>query len=219
MVKSRFARFLAPLLALALIAALAPLAPPAAAAETFTLIAGGFDEQAGVSVNNFNPEEVTINVGDTVTWQILGFHNVGFPANGGSPAPLIVPDPANPQGLIWAYDKLSGQLDPGHPMVIVQAPVGTQAGAAKYRPAFDVTGVDVFPISYAAEHSPLAKNGNLKAVGTLTRRMVAAASGGTRPASAWTTLQIAWNGTVMANADNRRHTIRCFPSLDDLPDA
>jgi len=124
-------------------------------------------------------------------------------------------NPTKAQGLIWAYNKLRDELDPDHPMVIIQAPVGTQAASAKYRPAFDVTGVDVFPISYNAEHSPQVKNGNLKAVGTLTKRMVAAATGGGKPASAWTTLQIAWNGTVMVNADNRRHTIRCFPSLDE----
>ena len=39
-------------------------------------------------------------------------------------------------------------LDPAHPLVIIQAPRGTVSQLVPYRPAFDITGVDIFPIAY-----------------------------------------------------------------------
>ncbi len=65
-------------------------------------------------------------------------------------------EPANPlrgtfklpaAGLVRAYKKLK-TLDPGRPLVIIQAPRGTVADLVPYRPAFDITGADIYPISY-----------------------------------------------------------------------
>jgi len=96
---SRLARLLVPLLLLAPTALVVPTA--SAEPRTFTLVAGGFsDETSAVTVNDFNPSEVTVNVGDTVTWKVLGFHNVLFPGPE-TPPPLIVADPDNPERQIF----------------------------------------------------------------------------------------------------------------------
>ena len=96
-----------------------------------------------------------------------------------------------PAGLVRAARRLKA-LDPQHPLVIIQAPRSTVAQLAPYRPAFDITGADIFPIAYPpGEHSDLA-NKDISVVGDVTRKMVRAAGG--KPV--WMTLQIAWSGTV-----------------------
>lgn len=42
-------------------------------------------------INAFFNKKTTINVGDTVSFQILGFHTVDLPGKAGAPVPLIVP--------------------------------------------------------------------------------------------------------------------------------
>jgi plastocyanin len=42
-------------------------------------------------INAFFNKKTTINVGDSVSFQLMGFHTVDFPATGGSALPLIVP--------------------------------------------------------------------------------------------------------------------------------
>ncbi len=66
-----------------------------------------------------------------------------------------IDEPANPNrparvpaaGLVRAYRTLRA-ADPNHPVVITQAPVGTAAQLIPYRPAFDITGADIYPVSY-----------------------------------------------------------------------
>ena len=66
-----------------------------------------------------------------------------------------IDEPANPSrparvpaaGLVRAHQKLR-ETDPSHPVVITQAPVGTAAQLVPYRPAFDITGADIYPVSY-----------------------------------------------------------------------
>ena len=95
--------------------------------------------------------------------------------------------PAN--GLKNAYTKLKS-IDPDHPVVIIQAPTGPVSELTKYRPAFDVTGVDIYPVSYPpGQHSDLP-NKDINVVGDLARKMRDAAGG--KPF--WMTLQIAWSG-------------------------
>jgi hypothetical protein len=107
-----------------------------------------------------------------------------------------------PAGLVRAYQKLK-QLDADHPLVIIQAPRSTVAELTPYRPAFDVTGADIFPIAYPpGEHSDLP-NKDISVVGDVTRKMIQAA--GTKPV--WTTLQIAWSGVT-----NPGKTLR-FPAF------
>jgi hypothetical protein len=110
-----------------------------------------------------------------------------------------IDEPANPNrparvpvaGLVRAYRTLR-TTDPNHPVVITQAPVGTAARLAPYRPAFDITGADIYPVSYPpGKHAGAGKH-DIGVVGDITRKMVRAAGG--KPI--WMTLQIAWSGVI-----------------------
>jgi hypothetical protein len=110
---------------------------------------------------------------------------VDEPANPNRPAPV----PA--AGLIRAYNRLK-QLDAGHPVVITQAPLGPVADLVRYRPAFDITGADIYPVGYPlGTHSDLPNN-DISVVGDVTQKMDQAA--GAKPV--WMTLQIAWSGML-----------------------
>ena len=52
-----------------------------------------------------------------------------------------------PAGLVRGYERMK-QLDPRHPIVVIQAPGSTAAQLTPYRPALDVTGMDIYPVSY-----------------------------------------------------------------------
>src|SRR5436309_5781652 len=94
-------------------------------------------------------------------------------------------------GLGRARTKLR-TVDSDHPIVITQAPLGTVASLTPYRPAFDITGADIYPVSYPpGEHSDLPNN-DISVVGDMTRKMVNA--GGGKPV--WMTLQIACSGVI-----------------------
>lgn len=58
---------------------------PAAAGTTWTVIVGGHTKDNSVYANGFYPRELTIRVGDAVTWKFDGYHNVTF--LGGQPLP------------------------------------------------------------------------------------------------------------------------------------
>jgi hypothetical protein len=125
-----------------------------------------------------------------------------------------VDEPANPNrpaqvpaaGLIRAYNRLK-QLDTGHPVVITQAPLGPVADLVRYRPAFDVTGADIYPVGYPpGTHSDLPNN-DISVVGDVTRKMLQAAGG--KPV--WTTLQIAWSGILPR--DQAPDLVPRFPGL------
>jgi hypothetical protein len=110
---------------------------------------------------------------------------VDEPANPNRPSPV----PA--ARLVRAYKRLK-QLDADHPLVITQAPLGPVDELVRYRPAFDITGAGIYPISYPpGEHSDLP-NKDISVVGDVTRKMIRAA--GSKPA--WMTLQIAWSGII-----------------------
>ena len=61
------------------------------------------------------------------------------------PVPRREVDP--PGGLVRAHTRIKA-LDPKHPLVIIQAPRSPVSQLVPYRPAFDITGVDIFPIAY-----------------------------------------------------------------------
>ncbi|MBA2333237.1 MAG: hypothetical protein H0V94_10665, partial [Actinobacteria bacterium] len=114
-----------------------------------------------------------------------------------------------PAGLVRAARRLK-TLDPNHPLVIIQAPRSTVAQLTPYRPAFDITGADIFPIAYPpGEHSDL-DNRDLSVVGDVTRKMVRAAGG--KPV--WTTLQIAWSGTI--TSARKPNVVPRFPTQHEL---
>ena len=121
------------------------------------------------------------------------------PAHGGTPA----------AGLVRAHQKLK-TLDPNRPVVITQAPLGPVADLLPYRPAFDITGADVYPISYGHPHAADMPNRDISVVGDVARKMVNAAGG--KPV--WMTLQIAWSGVLPTHDDPDR--VPRFPSLADL---
>jgi plastocyanin len=61
----------------------------AAAATNWTVIVGGHPADNSVYANGFYPRELTVQVGDTVTWQFAGFHNVAF-LSGATPPQFAV---------------------------------------------------------------------------------------------------------------------------------
>jgi hypothetical protein len=111
-------------------------------------------------------------------------------------------------GLVRAHTKLQA-LDPDHPVVIIQAPVGTVADLTPYRRAFDITGADIYPVSYPPGAQVGGTNKDINVVGDVTAKMVEAAGG--KPV--WMTLQIAWSGT--ATSKTRPNVVPRFPSLFD----
>jgi beta-phosphoglucomutase-like phosphatase (HAD superfamily) len=114
-----------------------------------------------------------------------------------------------PKGLVRAREKLGG-VDADHPIVIIQAPLGTVADLAPYANACHITGADIYPISYGHVHATDMPNKDISVVGDVTRKMVAAANG--KPV--WMTLQIAWSGVIPSHDDPDR--VPRFPSLHDL---
>ncbi len=94
-------------------------------------------------------------------------------------------------GLVRAYQRLRA-LDPDHPVVIIEAPLGTAAALSAYNAALDITGADIYPVSYPPGLHAGGANTDLSVVGDVTRKMVQAARG--KPV--WTTLQIAWSGVL-----------------------
>ena len=111
-------------------------------------------------------------------------------------------------GLIRAHTKLRA-LDPDHPVVIIQAPVGTVADLTPYRPAFEITGADIYPVAYPPGQQSGRTNTDISVVGDITKTMDEAA--GAKPV--WMTLQIAWSGT--ATSTTRPNVVPRFPSLFD----
>jgi hypothetical protein len=111
-----------------------------------------------------------------------------------------------PAGLVRAYRRLHA-LDGVHPLVITQAPIGTLAQLTPYRPAFDITGADVYPVSYPPGTHTRTGNRDISVVGDVTRKMVRAA--GRKPV--WMTLQIAWSG--VAPTKERPGIVPRFPTL------
>jgi hypothetical protein len=112
-----------------------------------------------------------------------------------------------PAGLVRGYEKLRA-LDPNHPVVIIQTPLNTVAELTPYRPAFDITGADIYPVSYPPGKHAGGKNPDINVVGDVAKTIRAAAG----PKPFWMTLQIAWSG-VAPNLENP-HVPR-FPSLHD----
>lgn len=126
-----------------------------------------------------------------------------------------IDEPANPSrparvpvaGLVRAYRKLR-EIDPDHPVVITQAPVGTVAQLAPYRPAFDITGADIYPVSYPPGKHAGGRDRDIGVVGDVTRKMVRAAGG--KPV--WMTLQIAWSGVL--RSQQHPDNVPRFPTLN-----
>ena len=107
--------------------------------------------------------------------------------------------------LLHARDVIR-ELDPNHPVVIIQAPRGTVETLRPYNAAGDITGMDIYPVSYPPGTHSLLTNKTLSLVGDHTRIIMDAADG---QMPVWIVLQIAWSGVV-----NPGKTLR-FPTLPE----
>ncbi|PWU09886.1 MAG: hypothetical protein C5B50_26495 [Verrucomicrobia bacterium] len=97
-----------------------------------------------------------------------------------------------PSSIATTYARVH-ELDPNHPVIVLQAPRGTAADNAVYDPYLDVTGMDVFPVGYPpGRHVPDWPNKEISMVGDWTKIIVEAAHG--KPV--WMTLQVAWSGVA-----------------------
>jgi hypothetical protein len=96
-----------------------------------------------------------------------------------------------PANLARGHRALAA-LDPDHPLVVIQAPRGTVDGLVPYRPCFDITGADIYPVAYPPGTHSDQKNKDISVVGDVARWIKQAA--GTKPI--WLTLQIAWSGVI-----------------------
>jgi plastocyanin len=65
--------------------------PPGVNKIAAQLLPKSFGQRYSPDINAFFNKKTTINVGDTVSFQLRGFHTVDFPAKGGAAVPLIVP--------------------------------------------------------------------------------------------------------------------------------
>src|SRR5438552_14075397 len=101
-------------------------------------------------------------------------------------------------------------LDADHPLVVVQAPRGSVQGLIPYRPAFDIAGVDIYPVGYPPGAHTDQKNKDISVVGDLARWLKQAA--GTKPF--WMTLQIAWSGVIPTAS--KPALVPRFPTLAEL---
>ena len=120
------------------------------------------------------------------------------PEHGGIPATDLLP--------VYEYVK---ELDPDHPLVLIQAPVCrggvslTAEAIAAYTPALDITGVDIFPVSYPPGKHAARSNTEISVVGDVVSIIAQAAPG--KPV--WAAIQITWSGVLPPKNVPR------FPSL------
>jgi hypothetical protein len=96
--------------------------------------------------------------------------------------------------LVRAYEIVREE-DPNHPVWIVQAPRGTIDELRPYNAAYDIGGVDIYPIGYPPGTHVVAaeENKSISLVGDYTRKMLRVVDG-RKPI--WLTLQIAWSGVA-----------------------
>jgi hypothetical protein len=101
-----------------------------------------------------------------------------------------------------AYD-IFHQMDPNHPVIIIQAPTKASLPLEPYAAACDITGVDIYPIAYPpGKHSDFG-NREMSVVSDCTQWIRRSAPG--KPV--WMTLQVAWGGVASAGKRLR------FPSF------
>jgi hypothetical protein len=118
----------------------------------------------------------------------------------------FTPSKSVPADNLARGHRVIASIDGAHPVVIIQAPRGDVNGLIPYRPAFDITGADIYPVGYPPGTHSDRTNADLSVVGDVTQWIRKAA--GTKPV--WMTLQIAWSGVLPPD-----HVPR-FPSNADL---
>jgi plastocyanin len=82
-------------------ASLLALAPTGALARTFTVDVGPPGRMpAHLDFDAFFPSALTVHAGDSVRFQIMGFHDVAYLPPGMARSPLAIPDPAATAGAV-----------------------------------------------------------------------------------------------------------------------
>jgi hypothetical protein len=112
--------------------------------------------------------------------------------------------------MMTAY-KMIHELDPNHPVWIVQAPRGTLADLKTYVNTYDIGGIDIYPVSYppgthAGANYP---NREISMVGEWSR-LIAQVNDGKKPF--WMTLQIAFSGTTPSKS--HPNSVIRFPTFE-----
>jgi hypothetical protein len=80
-----------------------------------------------------------------------------------------------------------------HPLILMQAPRGTVESLRAYNVACDITGLDIYPVTYPPGKDSLLPNKELSMVGDYTKMMMEVTEG---KMPVWMVLQIAWSGVV-----------------------
>jgi plastocyanin len=73
--------------------------PPAVNGVAAKIVPKNFAKTFNPDINAFFNKKTTINVGDTVSFQIAGFHDIDLPGKAGAPLPFIVPGTALVSGV------------------------------------------------------------------------------------------------------------------------
>jgi hypothetical protein len=92
--------------------------------------------------------------------------------------------------LLSAY-RIFKEMDPNHPVIVIQAPEHKALPLEDYVPAGDIMGMDIFPIEYPPGRHGDFPNKEISVVADCTQWISKIANG--KPV--WMTLQIAWTGT------------------------
>src|ERR1051326_3427793 len=92
------------------------------------------------------------------------------------------------------FYEIVHELDPNHPVWITQAPRGTVDSLKPYNDVYDVSAIDIYPVSYPpGVHSDLP-NKNISVTGDYAKRMAEVAAAGHKPF--WMVLQICFSGVT-----------------------
>ena len=96
--------------------------------------------------------------------------------------------------LLKGY-RIIKEVDPNHPVVLIQAPHGTVDSLRKYNSTADIVGVDIYPISYPEGIHSMVTNfqRDLGLVGDYTRLI---GEVGEHKMPVWMVLQISYSGVL-----------------------
>jgi hypothetical protein len=108
--------------------------------------------------------------------------------------------------MLRAYEIIH-KLDGRHPVFVVQAPRGKVEELRAYDATYDITGADIYPISYPPGGHSIDANDHISMVGDFTKKMMDVAShppdaqasdraAAPHPKPVWMVLQISFSGTI-----------------------
>jgi hypothetical protein len=106
--------------------------------------------------------------------------------------------------LLKGY-RIIKEVDPNHPVVLIQAPHGTVESLRNYNSTADIVGVDIYPISYPEGIHSMVTNfhKDLGLVGDYTRLI---AEVGEHKMPVWMVLQISYSGVLKPSKTLRMPT-------------